>query len=501
MSYERGELTRLYEISQTIGSRFHQYYIGRGLMGPESPDHPYYSQDHVLPFGYWLERKSWGPVVHVHDELPESERWEQVQDLKPRPNGLPADVGGVSRSRGVFDQDDPLPLVYARACNFCHTTFPIGDMFVRMPDTLGASLNEPLLLGMSDYVAKSHPELWDGARPPQMLSSEKLQELTGQFIRMEAPQHAATLGVSCEACHLGGREHIETLTHKPAFVPQSPHLFAFKNPDGLETGRTASNVNSACARCHTGTRPTYANGISTWNSTEHSDAMKGSCYSQLSCIECHDPHRATGKVWPRTAVQDDASCLKCHETFREPTARQLHTRHTAGGTGDQCMNCHMPHVNEGLDAVVRTHTIFSPTSAAMIEANQPNACNLCHLEQPIDWTLQYLSAWYGKTYAAAAINANYPNRSTAVGLGWLRSPHEATRLVASAAFARQKADWGLRELIELLDDPFLLNRLFTQKSIEQLLNTQLDSDYEYWYYMTPEERREPIERLRRQYQR
>jgi len=40
------------------------------------------------------------------------------------------------------------------------------------------------------------------------------------------------------------------------------------------------------------------------------------------------------------------------------------------------MNCHMPKINEGINSLVRTHTIFSPTNPAMIEANRPNACNL-----------------------------------------------------------------------------------------------------------------------------
>ena len=71
MSYERGELSRLYEISQTIGSRYYQYYIGKGLKGIEPLGHPFYQMDHVLPFGYWLDRNAWVPIVHVHEELPE----------------------------------------------------------------------------------------------------------------------------------------------------------------------------------------------------------------------------------------------------------------------------------------------------------------------------------------------------------------------------------------------------------------------------------------------
>src|SRR5438128_2432708 len=113
------------------------------------------------------------------------------------------------------------------------------------------------------------------------------------------------------------------------------------------------------------------------------------------------------------------------------------------------MNCHMPRINEGLQDVVRTHTIFSPTEPRMIEANQPNACNLCHLKENIDWTLNYLKRWYptkAGPYSEAKLTANYPNRKGPVGLGWLKSPHEPTRLVATETLAKANARWALADI-------------------------------------------------------
>ncbi len=74
MRFDRNDLHREYEISQTIGSRFYQYYVGRGILGPESAEHDYYRKDHVLPFGFWLDRRAWVPIVHVADELPDDVR-------------------------------------------------------------------------------------------------------------------------------------------------------------------------------------------------------------------------------------------------------------------------------------------------------------------------------------------------------------------------------------------------------------------------------------------
>lgn len=80
-------------------------------------------------------------------------------------------------------------------------------------------------------------------------------------------------------------------------------------------------------------------------------------------------------------------------------------------------------------------------------------------------------------------------------MNWLTNEFKPVRLVAADALTRTGARWALPELINALDDPHLLNRQFTQTGLEAMLDIQL-SDYGYRYYMSPEERRVPIERLR-----
>lgn len=494
MTFQRDDLVRSYEIRQTIGSRFYQYYIGIGLEGPEPKDHPYYSRNHVLPFGFWIDRGEWVPIVHVADELPEGERWEPVEQSKAPSKLSPGE--DVSVARGVDVHSVPLTLAYSHACNYCHTTFALGDMFVRLPQRLGKTLKRKTYFSLSNHVKESHPTMWDGSEPAEYFSGSEIEQMTGDFIAMEAEDQAITLGVSCEACHLGCREHAENPNIKPPMAPVSPHLHRYDDLSTAELGRTQENINTACSRCHSGSRPTFTAGMATWNSTEHSDAMKGSCYSQMSCAHCHDPHKKIGKQWTKTPQQDDESCIACHNQFRDASIRQSHTHHAPGSSGDRCMNCHMPKINEGMQDVVRTHTIFSPTNADMLETNQPNACNLCHLDKSIDWTLEYLGDWYGAEYSQFGVSSAYSNRSQPVGLGWLASEHEATRLVAAEAAGRQKATWLLPAIATLLDDPYLLNRQFAQTSIERLVDKDLAKDFGYWFYMTKEEREQPISTIR-----
>jgi predicted CXXCH cytochrome family protein len=280
---------------------------------------------------------------------------------------------------------------------------------------------------------------------------------------------------------------------RPLFFPAGKSLFVSRPEKGY--GRSTVNVNWACAKCHAGERPQFAGGMSTWNSTEYSDASRGSCYSQLRCIDCHEPHTGTGKKWKLSESQNDMLCLKCHQEYEPEGARTAHTHHPIGSAGSHCMNCHMPRLNEGMQDVVRTHTIFSPSHEEMIHNNQPNACNMCHTDETIDWTVDHLSDWYGASFSQAELAANYPSRSAAASLNWLQNSFKPVRLVAIDALTRTKSTWAMSHLIDALDDPHLLNRQFAQTGIEQMRDISL-LDYGYRYYMTAEERRGPIERLR-----
>jgi predicted CXXCH cytochrome family protein len=479
MKIERNGVTHVYQIEKTLGSRFFQYYIGRGIEGPPPEGHDvYYREEHVLPFGYWIDRRMWVPIVHVAIEHPdEGGRWNPLDP--------PFEL-----------TSEKADLVYANRCSICHTTYPIGDNLVRQPEFSTDYLSTAIHFSVASYTARSHPELWDGSRDTHDISSEEMYRIVGRFSEFQTLDQAATLGISCEACHLGARGHAEGKQTKPSFLAQGDDLRTSRSDEPTQSGRVHGNVNWVCSRCHVGERPAYASGVSTWNSVEFSDAARGACYAELTCIDCHDPHTAIGKKWSKLPAQDDAVCLTCHQQYQEQKVRQKHTHHLAGSEGDRCLNCHMPRINEGLQDAVRTHMIYSPTRSDMIEAGHPNACNLCHLDKPIDWTLKQLKEWFGKEYDEASIAEAYPQRELPVGIVWLNhASSEATRLVAVDAMTKANAKWGLAELVKVLDDEFLLNRQFAQKGLEDMLVIRL-IDWDYRFYMTKAERHEPLERLR-----
>ena len=131
----------------------------------------------------------------------------------------------------------------------------------------------------------------------------------------------------------------------------------------------------------------------------------------------------------------------------------------------------------------------------MIERNQPNACNLCHPDQPIDWTLTHLKDWYGATYSEQDLSISYPHRDAPVAISWLSTENTSVRLIAVDALIRTKSFWAMDELLQALDDPFLINRQFASRGLEQLLDIDLD-DYGYQFYMSADERTDPLKKLR-----
>lgn len=480
MRLVRGDVRRVYHVRQTIGSRFFQYYSGIQIQGPNAnPFYPLDRVENVLPFGYWIEEKEWVPVVHLSSvEMPDG----KMADPYDGP-----------------DTEQAFAPYYL--CNHCHTTFPLGDQLIRRAKTQGRHTPVRVHWDASEYLQNERPELLgDDAQANLSDHSEKdVGRLFARMEQMDARRYATSLGITCEGCHLGGREHASGNLEKPTFLPSSPHLTLEQIGREVQPGRNHDNLNWVCARCHAGGRPEYAAGMSTWNSIEYTDALRGSCYSQLQCVDCHHPHAATGPTWQKTPEEDDDSCLRCHkDQFDTPDAIQAHTHHKIGSPGSRCMNCHMPRINEGLQDMVRTHMIFSPTQRDMVEQNNPNACNMCHTDQTIDWTLKYLKEWYNASFSERWLRRTYPNRAFPASVGWVTSRNSPVRLVGADVIARTNARWAIPYMILRLDDPYLVVRQFTGRFLEKMLDIDL-ADHGYRFYMTPKERAPAIRKLHEMY--
>lgn len=489
MKLVRGSRVRNFAVTRTIGSRFFQYYVGRLIEGSEADQPDMRTTEHVLPFGYWMSTREWVPTVHVYRE---TDFYDDARD--------------------VYTDNEIAP--YDSGCAGCHVTQPVGDWLSTRAagKRLSAYAPHSLAVDVAGYLKTQHPDLIPASQPLAEIGEKPATFLREEVAALPFAEFGVAYGVTCEACHHGSRAHAEASTKdktglNPAFFPVSPFVHSLGADLEAVTGRNGGNVNMICARCHSGGRKPYANGIHTWNSTEFTDGASGFCYTRqpdstserktLTCIHCHDPHEGIGQAWTRPDTEDSAKCMDCHQQFRNELVLTAHTHHAPASSGSQCMNCHMPKITEGLEGMVRTHRIFNPTDKRMIEANDPNACNICHLEKPIDWTIGYLREWYGNRhrYDERQLTLNYPNRRGSVALGWLRSAHHPTRLVAAEFLALEALSWALPQLLEVLaSDSNVINRQFTQWRIEQKLGVRL-KDFGYQFYYPEAERKAAVKQL------
>jgi hypothetical protein len=243
----------------------------------------------------------------------------------------------------------------------------------------------------------------------------------------------------------------------------------------------------------------YPNGGASWNSREAGDLRAGACTNAVKCTDCHNPHQASATPADTlSAAKDDpvhiAACTGCHRQLATKKAAAEHSHH-ASEHGVTCLDCHMPRMVHGLSDMVRSHRISSPGDPAMIGAGWPNACNLCHLDRSVTWTVEELKATWGATIALPA-DAKLP--AGPAGEAWLGDSKPMVRKIAADAYSRSPlGKAALARVLPILADQSPPNRMFGLVAVERILGRPLPLDA-YTPWASPAERDAQIARLRTQ---
>ncbi|MGE5183237.1 MAG: hypothetical protein ACM31C_14305 [Acidobacteriota bacterium] len=365
-----------------------------------------------LPFGWWPRNGGWYPQPYFDPWL-----------------GDEANVDVYAEVR------EP----WAERCPWCHSTYPFAQRIARASGPRG------LGHGLEQLFA---------ARP----GSDRL-----------AVQEQVTTGISCESCHLGGRAHADDPDRASMhFVPRGaarreatpvlPAKFA-------DERRDASIVDAVCAQCHSGPSPRLADGTALRNSSEAIDLGASPCRG-IKCTDCHEPHRADARADEGRSI---AACTHCHDALADRDAARAHAGQ--GHEHASCLDCHMPELVMGIDRFVRTHRIAVPLDRARLAEVAPNACNLCHLDRSLGWTLDALrDGWEVRLPPLGDVD-------TAAGELWLASARPAFRLIAAMAYARSPLGKTARaKLARGLADPLAYVRAWTKLALEQQLGHPLAFD-------------------------
>ena len=417
-SAERGD--HLYRVTRVIGGRYREDFAGIEVAETGGGLTPLIRNDDelVLPVSYLIGRNALrlkGYSVMVGE----------------RP-GL--------RAGGIWN----------RTCIFCHNTVPYIDdllgtlhggrapgyqgevvdralpvdrqLAYRITDetALAAALqSEVQFLGAAtEVVADARTSTSDAAdtTPAQRMLRRAIGETRLRF----GARHFVELGIGCESCHGGAKEHAETPNIHPTFEPRAPFLKVSARDREISA---AEWQNRACARCH---QVLFSRYPYTWEGGKRRDATQaggshitsgeardfllGGCARAMKCTTCHDPHgRDDPDRLARLATPaGNGVCTGCHAPLATETALRTHAHHDPKGAGASCVGCHMPLKNMGLGyAPTRYHRIGSPTDTHRVEHDRPLECALCHADKTVAGLLEDIGRLWGKRYDAGAMQALY----------------------------------------------------------------------------------------------
>ena len=332
--------------------------------------------------------------------------------------------------------------------------------------------------------------------------------------------HVAEFGISCEACHGPGQDHLQTqgLSEHSQMI----------NPEKLSPARSAE----VCGQCHSSNewkdsedqahwiqsgysyRPGgelekerriirtpltqfWSDGMLRVSGREYNGLLNTPCYQHgdpekatMTCLSCHEMHQKADdprptKVWAndqlkwemdanRPGYLANESCTQCHKNYEDPQILAAHTHHAIDSSGSSCYNCHMPHTTWGVLKAMRSHTVDSPSVATALETGRPNACNLCHLDQTLAWTAEKLQAWYGQEMPAMSED----QRTVADAVLWALTGDAGQRALAAWNMgwgpAREVSgdQWMAPVLATLLEDPYSVVRTTAHRSLKKIAGYQ-----------------------------
>jgi hypothetical protein len=399
---------------------------------------------------------------------------------------------------------------------------PRRSVFIAPPGAIGYEYGRWNSVCIRCHTTDGHPNLETG--PPQVARSS-----------------VSEFGIACEACHGPGAAHAATMRNplrRYAAYLGMPGESGMTNPRKLASERT----NQICAQCHSVHVPTVAeyqhylksgfsyrpgddlektrraatesgpnldlgyfwpDGMVRVTGREYHGLSASPCFKggNFTCLSCHALHKPETdprglQEWRNALLRHfgdgNGQCLQCHEPLRKAEAQQAHTHHAAGSSGAECVNCHMPNTVYGLGKATRSHQITNPDVVADLRAGRPNACNLCHLDQTLEWTASTMAKWYGKRRPTL----DNEQRRIAASLLDLYKGDAGQRALAvySMGWAPARAvageNWLLPHLVNAVDDRYEVIGLVAYRALRQFAaGKDLSPDF---LALPPERRRAAV---------
>jgi len=141
----------------------------------------------------------------------------------------------------------------------------------------------------------------------------------------------------------------------------------------------------------------FADGTGHKNRMQGNDFTTSLMYTRgVTCFSCHDVHGTANNA--DLLKPASVMCLQCHGPGspngpRTATIEQ-HTHHAALSTGNECVACHMPQIEQTIaDVNVRSHTFKFITPSTTDSLKVPSPCTGCHKDKDTKWAIDTMKTW------------------------------------------------------------------------------------------------------------
>lgn len=322
-------------VKYTIGShRMQQFAVENG------------QQIHRIPLFYSIQDEAWMPIsdafFHFRDESRE----------------------GFLKGYGLWNGN----------CIFCHNTRPNPGMnypewsFDSSVAETGIACEEchgngevhrdrnqnPLRRYLTHFEGEGDPTMVH----PEKLTQQRATEVCGQCHGQRVPEPRERI--------------VELMTEGDPFRP------------GDELGEYYQPIDPHTQLDETIPLRFWGDGSPRLTAYEYQGLTQSDCYlnSELTCISCHSGHNGEPEGLIADEMRGDAACASCHA--------EVETLAHAGHEPEQapCRSCHMPELVYGVMSIHPSHLIRNPDPGRTLRYNMPNACNLCHVEESVNWAVQ-----------------------------------------------------------------------------------------------------------------
>jgi hypothetical protein len=231
----------------------------------------------------------------------------------------------------------------------------------------------------------------------------------------------------------------------------------------------------------------WQNGSPRLTAYEYQGVLRSKCFingesgKQINCLTCHSMHEGDPAGQLKAENRTDKPCLTCHPKYSAAAELSAHTKHQQDSSGSRCYNCHMPRVVYGVMSFHPTHDITVPNPQLTVSQAVPNACNQCHLDKSVNWSITEAKRLWPVRFSSLQTSSD-TQFDKPEGPRALFSGDALTRALAADALSGNgpqppDLNWATPFLIEALEDNYPIVRFFAVQGLSRQPWISVRPDY------------------------